>query len=146
MFDSELPCIQEPAGGWGWGVGGGGWGVGGGWGGVGGGGVTVDFSASDYCNSTDRFHAILPPNKWWNVQMNVDCICVSRNSRTSCHLVPPFIINKHTFPFVLSNQKYQCYLYYVFQLLLPILWTICLSKTAHFDLYNMILSTITKCN
>ena len=49
---------------------------------------------------------------------------VSRNSRTSCQLVPAFIINKHIHPFGTGNPKYQFYLNSVIQLLLSILRTI----------------------
>ena len=46
---------------------------------------------------------------------------VSKDSWTPCQLVPPFIINKHIHALEICNPKYQCYLNYVIQALLPIL-------------------------
>ena len=78
---------------------------------------------------------------------NLNNTYVPRDSRTSCQLVSPFIINKHNHPFGICNPKYQCYLNCVIQALLPILRTIrhnfqfnsstdfflskCLFETAH---------------
>ena len=48
-----------------------------------------------------------------------------QDSRTSCQLLPPCIIDKHTRPFGINNLKCQYYLNHLMQLLLPILRTIC---------------------
>ena len=55
---------------------------------------------------------------------NLNSTNVSRDSRTSCQLVLPFIINKHIQPFGICNPKYQCYLNFVIQILHLILRTI----------------------
>ena len=57
---------------------------------------------------------------------NLNNTYVSRDSRTSCNckLVPPFIKNKHIQPFGICYPKYQCYLNFMIQALLPILRTI----------------------
>ena len=54
---------------------------------------------------------------------NLDNTYVSRDAEASCHLVGPFILNKHIHPFGISNPKY-CYMNYVIQLLFSIFRTI----------------------
>ena len=46
---------------------------------------------------------------------------VSRKAQASCHLVAPFILNKHIHPFGISNPKYHCYMNHMIQLLFSIL-------------------------
>ena len=45
---------------------------------------------------------------------------VSRDYEASCHLVVPFILNKHTHPFEIINPKNHCYMNSVIQLLFSI--------------------------
>ena len=49
---------------------------------------------------------------------------VSRDAEASCHLVGPFILNKHIHPFGIINPKNHCYMNSVIQLLFSILRTI----------------------
>ena len=49
---------------------------------------------------------------------------VSRDAEASCHLVAPFIVNKHIHPFGIINPKNHCYMNSVLQLLFSILRTI----------------------
>ena len=42
---------------------------------------------------------------------------VSRDAEASCHLVAPFILNKHIHPFGIINPKIHCYMNSVIQLL-----------------------------
>ena len=49
---------------------------------------------------------------------------VSKDAKASCHLVAPFIFNKHIRPFVIINPKNHCYMDYVIQLLFSMLRTI----------------------
>ena len=49
---------------------------------------------------------------------------VSRDAEASCHLVAPFILNKHIHPFGIINPKLHCYMNSVIQLLFSILRTI----------------------
>ena len=49
---------------------------------------------------------------------------VSRDAEASCHLVVPFIFNKHIHPFGIINPKNHCYMNSVIQLLFSILSTI----------------------
>ena len=64
---------------------------------------------------------------------------VTRDTRASYQLLPPFILNKHIHPFGICDPKYQRYLNSVIHLLLPILRTMstrgslskCLFETAH---------------
>ena len=72
---------------------------------------------------------------------NLNKTYVSRDSRTSCQLAPPFIINKHFHSFGTCNPKYQCYLTSVIQLLLPILRTI--SHNLQFN--SSMEGSLTKC-
>ena len=49
---------------------------------------------------------------------------VSRNAEASCHLVAPFILNKHTHPFGIINPQNHCYMNSVIQSLFSIHRTI----------------------
>ena len=49
---------------------------------------------------------------------------VSRDAEASCHLVVPFILNKHIHPFGTINPQSHCYMNSVIQLLFSILRTI----------------------
>ena len=49
---------------------------------------------------------------------------MSRDAEAPCHLVAPYILNKHIHPFGISNPKYLCYMNSVIQLLFSILRTI----------------------
>ena len=49
---------------------------------------------------------------------------VSRDAEASCHLVAPFILNKHIHPFGIINPQNHCYMNSVVQLLFSILGTI----------------------
>ena len=51
-------------------------------------------------------------------------MCLSRDAEASCHLVAPFILNKHIHPFGIINPKSHCYMNYVIELLFSILRTI----------------------
>ena len=55
---------------------------------------------------------------------NLDNTYMSRDAEASCHLVTPFILNKHIRPFGISNPKYHCYMNSVIQSLFSILRTI----------------------
>ena len=48
----------------------------------------------------------------------------NETSEASCHLVAPFILNKHIHPFGIINPKNHCYMNSVIQLLYSILRTI----------------------
>ena len=56
---------------------------------------------------------------------------VSRDAEASCHLVAPFILNKHIHPFGIMNPKNHCYMNSVIQLLFSILRTI--SQNSQFN-------------
>ena len=49
---------------------------------------------------------------------------MSRDAEASCHLVAPFILNKHIHPFGIINPKNHCYMNSVMQLLFSSLRTI----------------------
>ena len=53
--------------------------------------------------------------------LNSNYIHVSKDAEASCHLVAPFILNKHIHPFRIINPKNHCYINYMIQLLFSIL-------------------------
>ena len=56
-------------------------------------------------------------------EMKIQIMHMCQETLTSCLLVPPFIMNKHIYPFGMSNNnpKYQYYITSVTQLLFSIL-------------------------
>ena len=56
---------------------------------------------------------------------NLNKTYVSRDAEAFCHLIAPFILNKHIHPFGIINPKNHCDMNYVIQLLSSILRTIC---------------------
>ena len=73
---------------------------------------------------------------------NLDDTCESRDSRTSCQLVSPFIINKHIHPFRICNRIYHCFLNCVIQILLLILRTI----SPNFQFHSNKEGSLSKCS
>ena len=81
------------------------------------------YSLKDIAKCSTLPYENIPPSGLFGDE-NLNDTYVSRNAEAPCHLVAPFILNKHIHPFGISNPKYHCYMTSVIQLLFSILRTI----------------------
>ena len=77
------------------------------------------YSLRDIAKCSSLPHENIPPSGLLGDENSINTH-VSRDAEASCHLVAPFILNKHIHPFGIINPKNHCYMNFVVQLLFSI--------------------------
>ena len=81
------------------------------------------YSLRDIAKCSTLPYENIPPSGLLGYE-NSNNTYVPRDAEASCHLIAPFILNKHIHPFGIINPKNHCYMNSVIQLFFSILRTI----------------------
>ena len=77
------------------------------------------YSLRDIAKCSSLPHENIPPSGLLGDENSINTH-VSKDAEASCHLVAPFILNKHIHPLGVINHKNHCYMNFVVQLLFSI--------------------------